>query len=137
MEISPNQKRFWNCRTSYKKHPFFFTSEAVLKMSKEANTGDIESTCTRVTKPTSKKVTNAEVDLNCQWTFNWLWIVLIAYLYPRAIYLIPIPMFCLVSWFLYCSTCSKSTTNMKPNGNISIEWAKVLSFVWEKVLVRR
>ena len=23
---------------------------------------------------------------------------------------------------------------MRPNGNISTEWAKVLSFVWEKVL---
>ena len=35
-------------------------------MSKEANTGDVESTCMRVTKPTSKKMANAEVDLNCQ-----------------------------------------------------------------------
>ena len=26
---------------------------------------------------------------------------------------------------------------MKPNGNISSEWAKVLSFVWEKVLFHR
>ena len=136
MEISPNQKRFWNCRTSYKKHPFFFTSEAVLKMSKEANTGDIESTCTRVTKPTSKKVANAELI----WIANehligyglfWLHI----YIHEQFIWH-QIPMFCLVSWFLYCSTCSKSTTNMKPNGNISMEWAKVLSFVWEKVLVR-
>ena len=33
-----------------------------------------------------------------------------------------------------CSTCSKSTNSMKPNGNISTQWAKVLYFVWQKVL---
>ena len=48
-------------------------------------------------------------------------------------YLMPIPMFSLFSWFLYCKTCSKNTKSMKPNGNISTEWAKVASFVWEKV----
>ena len=47
-----------------KKHSFFFTSEAVLKMAKETNKGDVESICRRVTKPASKKVANAEVDLN-------------------------------------------------------------------------
>ena len=52
-------------------------------------------------------------------------------------YLTPIPMFSLVSWFLYCNTCSKSTKSMKPNGNISMEWAKVLAFLWEKVLFWR
>ena len=52
-------------------------------------------------------------------------------------YLIPTPMFSLFSWFLYCSTCSKSTKTMILNGNISTEWAKVLSFVWEKVLFYR
>ena len=52
-------------------------------------------------------------------------------------YLIPIPMFSLFSWFLHCSTCSKGTKSMKPNGNISTEWVKVLSFVWEKVLFYR
>ena len=33
-------------------------------MVKEANKGDVESICARVTKPASKKVANAEVDLN-------------------------------------------------------------------------
>ena len=65
----------------------------------------------------------------------WLYI----YIHERfsLAYLIPIPMFSLFSWFLYCSTCSKSTKSMKPNGNISTEWAKVLSFVWEKLLFYR
>ena len=65
----------------------------------------------------------------------WLYI----YIHKRfsQVYLIPIPMFSLFSWFLYCSTCSKNTKSMKPNWNISTEWAKVLSFVWEKVLFYR
>ena len=65
----------------------------------------------------------------------WLYI----YIHERfsLAYLIPIPMFSLFSWFLYCSTCSKSTKSMKPNGNISTEWAVVLSFVWEKELFHR
>ena len=65
----------------------------------------------------------------------WLYI----YIHERfsLAYLIPIPMFSLFSWFLYCSTCSKSTKSMKPNGNISTELAKVLSFVWEKLLFYR
>ena len=46
------------------KHHFFFTLETVLKLGKEANKGDAESICARVTKPASKKVANAEVDLN-------------------------------------------------------------------------
>ena len=49
-------------------------------------------------------------------------------------YLMPIPMFSLFSWFLYYNSCSKSTKSMKPNGNISTEWAKVLSIVYEKLL---
>ena len=75
-------------------------------------------------------------------TNNWIdyglfWLYI--YIHERfsLAYLIPIPMFSLFSWFLYCSTCSKSTKSMKPNGNISTEWAKVLSFVWEKVLFYR
>ena len=49
-------------------------------------------------------------------------------------YLIPIRVFSMVSWVLHCSTCSKNRKDMKPNENISKELAKVLSFVWEKVL---
>ena len=51
-----------------------------------------------------------------------------------------IPMFSLGSRFLYfhgsisCSTCFKSTKSKKPDEKINTEWAKVLSFVWEKVL---
>ena len=33
-------------------------------MAKETNKGDVEIICARVTKPASKKVANAEVDLN-------------------------------------------------------------------------
>ena len=36
--------------------------------------------------------------------------------------------------FYFLQHCSKSTKSMKPNGNISAKWAKVLYFVWEKVL---
>ena len=47
-------------------------------MAKEANTGDVESICARVSKPVSKKVANAEVDLNWLWTIDyglfWLYI---------------------------------------------------------------
>ena len=52
-------------------------------------------------------------------------------------YLMPIPMFSVFSWFLYCSTYSKSTKSRKPNENISTEWAKVLSIVYEKLLFYR
>ena len=38
---------------------------------KETNTGDIESICARVTKPVSKKVASAEVDLNWLWTVDY------------------------------------------------------------------
>ena len=47
-------------------------------MTKETNKEDVESIFARVTKPTSKKVVNAEVDLNWPWTINyglfWLYI---------------------------------------------------------------
>ena len=33
-------------------------------MAKETNKGDVKSICARVTKPASKKVANAKVDLN-------------------------------------------------------------------------
>ena len=64
----------------------------------------------------------------------WLYI----YIHKRfsPAYLMPILMF-LTVFMIYCNTCSKSTKSMKPNGNISTEWAKVLSFIWEKVLFYR
>ena len=72
-------------------------------MAKESNQ-DVQSTSARVAKDTSKKVAKAEVNLN--WSLwidynNWLWIVLILYLYR-----------------FYCSTYSKSTKSMKPNTSV-------------------
>ena len=44
------------------------------------------------------------------------------------------PMYSLVSYFtISSSTCFKKMKSIK-NTNVSKEWAKVLSFVWEKVL---
>ena len=40
-------------------------------MAKETNKGDIESICARVTKSASKKVANADVDLNWLWTIDY------------------------------------------------------------------
>ena len=47
-----------------------------------------------------------------------------------------IPVFSLAShdFSIFCSTCSKSTKCMEPNGNSSTEQDKVLSFVEEKEL---
>lgn len=45
------------------------------KMAKETNKREVESICKRITKHTSKKFAKAEISL------NWLWIVLIVYLY--------------------------------------------------------
>ena len=48
-------------------------------MAEETNNGDVESICaTQLTQPASKKVANAEVNLNWPWTFDyglfWLYI---------------------------------------------------------------
>ena len=60
------------------KHPFSFILETVLKMAKETNQGDVESICARATKHASKKVVEAEVNLNWLWTIDyglfWLYI---------------------------------------------------------------
>ena len=56
-------------------------------MAKESKQ-EVESINARVAKHASKKVAKAEVNLNYNfWTDynNWLWIVLIVYLYPRKI----------------------------------------------------
>ena len=47
-----------------------------------------------------------------------------------------ISIFSLVSWpiLFLAAPALKSTKSMKPNGNISTKWTKVLYFVWEKVL---
>ena len=47
-------------------------------MAKETNKRGLEIICARVTKPASKKMANAEVDLNSLWTIDyglfWLYI---------------------------------------------------------------
>ena len=73
---------------------------------------------------------------------NWIdyglfWLYIFIHKRFSLSYLMAIPMFSLLSWFLYCNTCSKRTKSMKPNRNIKTEWAKVLSFVWEEVLFYR
>ena len=47
-------------------------------MAKETNKGGVKSICRRLTKPASRKVANAEVDLNWLWAIDyglfWLYI---------------------------------------------------------------
>ena len=117
------------------KHPFFFTLDTVLKIEKETNKGDVKSMCAKVTKHIKKGGESwswSELTMN-----NWLWIVLTVHLYPWIIQ----PIWCQYQcsrWFhdfsFSCSTDSKSAKSMRPNGNISTEWAKGFSFVWEKVV---
>ena len=108
-------------------------------MAKETNKGDVESMCIRVTKPASKR-----------WrTLKFIWIDYEQLIRPIDCfdcilmsknnfgYLIPIPMFSLVSWYLHWALAPRVRRARKLMGNISMEWAKVLSFVWEKVLFYR
>ena len=107
-------------------------------MAKETNKRDFESMCARVTKVEyffplrTQKLIWIDYEQLIMDCCDCIFIST-----NNLAYSIPIPMFSLVSWFLYCSTCSKSTKSMKPNGNISMEWAKVLAFLWEKVLFWR
>ena len=58
-------KRILKLQNFYQNILFFFTLEAVLKMAKETNTGDVEIICARFGRHTSEKVVmNAEVNLN-------------------------------------------------------------------------
>ena len=108
-------------------------------MAKETNKGDVESICIRVTKPASKR-----------WrTLKFIWIDYEQLIRPidcfdcilmstnNFAYLIPIPMFSLVSWYLHWAPAPRVRRAWKLMGNISMEWAKVPSFVWEKVLFYR
>ena len=52
------------------KTSFFFTLETVLKMAKATNWGNVQSTCAKVTKPSSKMMAKAEVNLNWLWTIE-------------------------------------------------------------------
>ena len=97
---------------------------------------DVESISARVTKHAFKKVAKAEFNLNCSLWIDYnklLWIVLI-YIHGRfsLFYINFLTGFMICS--ISCSTCSKSTKSMKPNGNINTKCATVLYFVWEKVL---
>ena len=107
-------------------------------MAKETNKGDVESIYIRVTKPASKR-----------WrTLKFIWIDYEQLIRPIDCfdcklmstnnfgYLIPIPMFSLVSWYLHWAPAPRVRRTWKLMGN-SMEWAKVLSFVWEKVLFYR
>ena len=108
-------------------------------MAKETNKGDVESICTRVTKPASKR-----------WrTLKFIWIDYEQLIRPidcfdcilistnNFAYLIAIPMFSLVSWYLRWAPAPRIRGAWKLIRNISMEWAKVLSFVWEKVVFYR
>ena len=108
----------------YTKTSIFLNLKTDLKMAKETNKGEVESKCARVSKPASKKMVNAEVDLNWLWTIDkglfWLYNIHeeFSLFHTNA------------NWFhdsfIFCSTCSKSMESMEPNGNISMEWAKIL-----------
>ena len=66
---------------------------------------------------------------------NWLWIALIViYIHKRfdLACLIPIPMFSLLSWFLYYSTCSKSTKSIKPMGTLLRNGRYFCLLFWKK-----
>ena len=63
MEI-PYSKRILKLQNVLPRHPFFFTLEIVLKMTKETKKEDLECICARVTKDILKKVAEADVDLN-------------------------------------------------------------------------
>ena len=59
-----HSKRTLNLQNYVSKHPFSFTLEAVPKMVKETNKGDVEIICAKVTKHGSKMVAKAEANLN-------------------------------------------------------------------------
>ena len=93
-------------------------------------------------KHASKKVAKAEANLNWLWTielimdcFDCTFISTndLASLFDTNTNVLTVFMMPLLHHLL----CSKSTKSMKANRNISTEWAKVLSFVWEKVLCYR
>ena len=63
MQIS-HSKRILNLQNFLLRHPFSFSLDTFLKMAKETNKEDVESTCAKVTKHASKKVVKAETNLN-------------------------------------------------------------------------
>ena len=74
---------------------------------------------------------------------NWIdyglfWLYIYTHERFNLAYLMPIPMFSLFSWFLYCNTCSRNTKNMKPNAKIKYGMGKdSFFFVWDKLLFYR
>ena len=52
-------------------------------MTKETNKGDVEGICARVTKLASKKVVNAEVDLNWLWAIDYGLLCLYIYIHKQ------------------------------------------------------
>ena len=94
---------------------------------------DVETISERVFKHASKKVkliwiAASELTITIDYGLFWLYI----YIHGRCrlFYISFLTGFMICS--IYCSTCSKSTKSMKPNGNISTKWSTVLYFVWEK-----
>ena len=73
---------------------------------------------------------------------NWndyglFWLYIYIHEQFSLVYLLPIPMISLLSWFLYCNTCSRVRRAWNLMGTSVRPFAKVLSFVWEKLLFHR
>ena len=75
-------------------------------------------------------ITASELTITIDYGLFWLYIYIHGRFSLFYVNLLTGFMICSIS----CSTCSKNTKSMKPNGNISTKWATVLYFVWEKVL---
>ena len=127
---SPIQKGFYKCRTSNQN--IFFSSFRDHLKNGEGSKGDAESICARVTKHVSKKVTKAEVNLNWLWTIDYglFWLYIYLYIHGQfSLFDTNVLAGFMISLFLAGPVPRACTKNMKSNGNISTEWAKVLSFV--------
>ena len=112
-------KRILKLQNFLPKHPFFFTSETVLKIAKGTNKGDVESICAKVTKHIKSRwrklkliwINYGQFIMDC---FDYIFIST-----NNLVYLIPILMFSLVHDFsISCSTCSKTTKSMRFLGKV-------------------
>ena len=105
---SPIQKGFYKCRTSSQN--IFFSSF----------------------RDHLKNVTKAEVNLNWLWTIDYglFWLYIYLYIHGQfSLFDTNVLAGFMISLFLAGPVPRACTKNMKSNGNISTEWAKVLSFV--------
>ena len=94
---------------------------------------------TKVTKHASKMVVKLIwIDYMNNWTdYGLFWLYIYIHEQFSLVYLMPVPMISLFSWFLYCKTCSRVRRVWKLMGTSVRPFAKVLSFVWEKLLFYR